>query len=194
MSPSMANEMVKAPLMTAMVRATYDVTLWPFTKSITTMHLAVRHQRDRALCTLLAVWPDGPAQASSDGRTPVFNAAALDNLHAVQVMLQVCPRAVQLRDVHGLTVFHAAISPEASGDPAMCQCLVVLWPDGVGVKDSDGNSVLHYAAIFALPLILTTLLHVYPEGKMERNNRSQTPLDVAAGKTCRRLLQQEPHP
>ncbi|XP_020199995.3 protein ACCELERATED CELL DEATH 6-like [Aegilops tauschii subsp. strangulata] len=126
-------------------------------------------------------------QPDKNGLFPVHIAALMNRKTAIRILLKECPRCIGSRDNQGRSFLHTAIQNKSS--------LVVGYASGessvasiMNAQDNDGNTALHLAVDVGDLSGFFTLLR-NPKVLLDiRNNKDQTPLDLAWSKRNRTVF------
>jgi hypothetical protein len=122
--------------------------------------------------------PSAAYEPDNDGLFPVHITAWMDHIAALRIILKRCPGCIGLRDKRGRTLLHIAVQ-EMSLDVVRYTCQESLFASIMNAQDNDGNTALHLAVEAGELYVSCALL-----GNLEvltnlRNNKNQTPLDLA---------------
>ncbi|KAF7070086.1 hypothetical protein CFC21_075642, partial [Triticum aestivum] len=126
-------------------------------------------------------------QPDKNGLFPVHIASLMNRKTAIRILLKECPRCIGSRDNQGRSFLHTAIQNKSS--------LVVGYASGessvasiMNAQDNDGNTALHLAVDVGDLSGFFTLLR-NPKVLLDiRNNKDQTPLDLAWSKRNRTVF------
>lgn len=121
-------------------------------------------------------------QPDKNGLFPVHIAALMNRKTAIRILLKKCPRCIGSRDNQGRSFLHTAVQNKSSSVVGYA-CRESSFASIMNAQDNDGNTALHLAVDVGDVSGFCTLLR-NPEVLLDiRNNKDQTPLDLAWSKT-----------
>lgn len=138
-------------------------------------------EKDATWCVLDAN-PSAAYQHDKNGLLPVHVAALMHRKVAILILLERCGGCLALPDKQGRSFLHIAVQSEAYGIVRYA-CQEPVFGPILNARDNDGNTALHLAVEVEDLLIVCYLLRNPKVLLNVRNNKDQTPLDLARNKT-----------
>ncbi|KAM3309896.1 hypothetical protein ACQJBY_030913 [Aegilops geniculata] len=120
-------------------------------------------------------------QSDKQGMCPVHVAAVTDREVAVRILHKNCPGCTGFRDNQGRSFLHLAVQNK-SFHVVRYACRESSFTPIMNARDNDGNTAIHLAVeVEDLPIFCSLLRN--PKVLLNlRNNKDQTPLDLARSK------------
>ncbi|XBI77473.1 hypothetical protein VPH35_070563 [Triticum aestivum] len=126
--------------------------------------------------------PSAAYQRDNNGLFPVHIAALMDREVAFQIIIKRWPGCIECRDMQGKSFLHIAVQNNAQRIVKYA-CEEAIFAPMLNARDNDGNTALHIAVEVENLLLSCFLLRNAKVLLNLRNNKDQTPLDVAWSKT-----------
>ena len=141
----------------------------------TQLHKAAA-QHDIAVVKYLIHKGAKPDALDSMGMTPLHKAAYSNkDLRVVKYLFPKTPK-VKWTTKDGVTLYHCSANNE---NLAVATFIGREYFYSGNHGDKDGNNVLHWAANNENPYVFSDLFHLLPHSAKGKNNRGDTPLDLA---------------
>jgi ankyrin repeat protein len=148
---------------------------------MTPLHLAAAMGRTEAVKLLVEYWPEGVKALNDDSHTALRLAVYNGDAEMVRLLLDCWPcwtEDIGMEGLVGYTLLHSAAE---YGYIEVLRLLMERWPEGIRVKDSNGDTPLHLVAPRRRRLeVVKSLAEGWPEGIMAKNAAGQTPGELSA--------------
>lgn len=125
--------------------------------------------------------PSAAYQQDENGLLPVHIAALMDRKVAMLILLKRCCGCIALRDKQGRSFLHIAVQNKVRRI-VKYGCEELVFTPILNARDNDGNTALHLAVEVEDLFIFRYLLRNAKVLLNARNNKDQTPLDLADSK------------
>ncbi|KAM3405653.1 hypothetical protein ACQJBY_008264 [Aegilops geniculata] len=131
--------------------------------------------------------PSAAYQHDKNGLLPVHVAALMDRKVPIRILLERCGGCIALPDWQGRSFLHIAVKTKVYSI-VYYACQEPVFVPIMNARDNDGNTALHLAVELADLTMFCYLLR-NPEVQLNvRNNKDQTPLDLARSKGKPRII------
>ena len=136
------------------------------------LHIAVQEKADAALVKIILELGARPNSVDQDGRTPLRLALDQNLLDTAALLVNYSESDVFYAARDGKTPADISLA----GGEAMVKAL--FSGNSINAKDSSGNTILHYAARYGDPKMVTVLLDLGAQ-KSVKNIASESPAEIA---------------
>ncbi|XP_044422254.1 ankyrin repeat-containing protein At2g01680 [Triticum aestivum] len=127
---------------------------------------------------ILEANPSSAYQHDNNGLFPVHIAALMDKKVAIRILLKGCRGCITLPDKQGRSFLHIAVRNKVH-HIVKYACEAPVFAPILNARDNDGNTALHLAVEVEDLIIFCHLLRNPKVLLNVRNNKDQTPLDLA---------------
>jgi len=159
---------------------------WSSGYNIFPLHEAVKKGETQTVqCLLQKGSLVNSKDACLNGLTPLQYAVKKDNFEISKILLDNLALVEKTGGEHQQTSLHLAIE---SGSSIAIVELLLRNGKAVNIKDSRGNTPLHYAAYHGRISVIRELLR-HGASINETNNTCKTPLDIAREQRCTQCIQ-----
>ncbi|XP_037430746.1 ankyrin repeat-containing protein At5g02620-like [Triticum dicoccoides] len=146
-------------------------------------NISIRDELEKhAILCVLDANPFAAYQHDKNGLLPVHVAALMDRKVAILILLERCGGCIALPDKKGRSFLHIAVRNKVYRI-VKYSCQEEVFEPILNARDNDGNTALHLAVEVEDLHIFCYLLRNPKVLLNVRNNKDQTPLDLARNKT-----------